>query len=107
MYTEAEKILEWRLDAPSLVKAQVARYRTEGYPENNGLAETGITLRRHTDAAKRHGEAWWAEIAGGSRRDQLSFDYCCARSGVRYATFSPQDRALFTVRKHRLPRARW
>ena len=29
-------------------------------------------------------ELWWHEICNGSRRDQLSFDYCCWKLGIKY-----------------------
>lgn len=28
---------------------QISKYRKEGYPENAGMVETGILLRKHND----------------------------------------------------------
>jgi hypothetical protein len=54
---------------------QVARYRTENFPEGAGLAVCGMLIRRHTDTIKRLNEQWWSEICSGSFRDQVSFPY--------------------------------
>ena len=48
LYKELEACIAMRKDVPHLMRAQVARYRKEGYPYNNGLGETTALLRRHT-----------------------------------------------------------
>jgi hypothetical protein len=70
-----------------IIDAQIARYRAEGLPESSGLIEAPILLRRHTPAVARLNAAWWAELARGSRRDQLSFNYASWKLGFCYATF--------------------
>jgi len=63
-------------DNPDVMRHQIARYRTEGYPENNGLVFASILVRRHNQPdVIRTMEHWWNEIQNGSRRDQLSFNY--------------------------------
>jgi len=34
-------------DSREVIEKQMARYRAEGYPENAGMFETGVVLRRH------------------------------------------------------------
>lgn len=65
----------------------MARYRAEGLPEDAGLIEAPVILRRHTDAIRRLNESWWGEIVRASRRDQLSFNYVAWKLGLRYGTF--------------------
>lgn len=87
IYEEAETCKVLGLDAPETVDRQVDRYRREGLPQDTGLAELPIILRRHSKAMEEFNEAWWAEIASGSWRDQLSFNYVVWKTGLRYATF--------------------
>ena len=83
-YDEAHKCGLGGLDDHGVMARQMNRYRREGYPRDNGLAECGVILRRHTPDIARLEGLWWGEINCGSRRDQLSFDYCCWKLGIRY-----------------------
>jgi hypothetical protein len=85
VYQELRACLRLKKDKPDLMRTQVERYRKEGYPPNNGLAETTCVVRRQTDQIKLLNEAWWAEITRGSQRDQLSLDYLCWKLGVQYS----------------------
>ncbi|MCI5078377.1 glycosyltransferase domain-containing protein [Oricola sp.] len=84
---EAEACKALGLDAPDTIDRQVDRYRREGLPDDTGLAELPIILRRHSRAVEAFDEAWWEEIAAGSWRDQLSFNYVIWKTGLPYATF--------------------
>ena len=87
LYDEAHRCNVGKMDDSSVMARQMNRYRAEGYPRNNGLAECAVILRRHTPAVARLNEMWWKEIAEGSRRDQLSFGYVCWKLDVKYAFF--------------------
>ena len=87
VYKELEACLRLRKDNPVTMRKQVDGYRREGYPHDNGLAETTAVLRRHNKSTERFNEEWWEEINKGSYRDQLSFNHVCWRFGVEYATF--------------------
>lgn len=82
IYDEFESIMELGRrggrfkDDPAIMKQQIERYRSEGYPPHNGLIFSSILLRRHhSPDVRKTMECWWNEIASGSRRDQLSFNY--------------------------------
>jgi hypothetical protein len=62
-------------------------------------------LRRHTPAVNAFNEAWWDEIARGSKRDQLSFPYVARKVGLRYGTFPGTllDNPLFLLGRHATP----
>ena len=55
IYDEAETIFEFGRrngnykDNPELIKAQMERYISEGYPKNNGLITGMVILRRHNE----------------------------------------------------------
>ena len=51
-------------------------YNKEKFPDNNGLAETCLIVRKHNDINCIHFmEQWSHEITQNSHRDQLSFNY--------------------------------
>ena len=75
IYQEAEACIAQNKDDPVIIRAQVAHYRQLGYPEDAGLNECMVLIRRHTPAIRRLNEMWFAEITRHSRRDQLSFNY--------------------------------
>jgi len=84
-FDEALACLRRGKDASDIIQGQMQRYREEGLPINFGLAETTMMVRENTTALARLNDTWWGEICRGSRRDQLSFDYCCWRHGLEYA----------------------
>lgn len=74
-----------KLDDPDVISKQVSRYLVaEKYPQNNGLAECTVILRRNTPKVRELNEFWWNEIKNGSRRDQISFNYSCWKVGIEY-----------------------
>lgn len=57
------------------VEQQLNFYKSEGYPEKNGLHASGLLLRKHTKEVKEFGELWWEQIKKFSHRDQISLPY--------------------------------
>lgn len=91
IYSEASICHMLCRDRRDVIEAHVARYKAEGYPENNGLVATGGLLRGNTEAVRFFNELWWGEIQRGSRRDQLSFNYVAWALGMRYAELVQGD----------------
>jgi hypothetical protein len=90
LYAEAEECVRLEKDDAATIWAQVARYRAQGFPEHAGLAENNVMARRHNAPAMIElAHAWWREISGGSRRDQLSFPFVAAKLGLRVADLGP------------------
>lgn len=80
-------------DNPYIIEKQINRYKSEGYPKNNGLATNPIIFRRHNDKKVIDlMESWWEEIKYNSRRDQLSFDYVCWKNNFKYSLLSGDSR---------------
>ncbi len=75
-YEEAEVCKKLKLDDPAIIDAQMQRYRDNFFPEHFGLTACTVILRRHTPEVAAFNEMWWDEICKGSKRDQLSVDYC-------------------------------
>ena len=85
VYAEGEACIREGKAQAAAVNAQMARYRAGGYPTHNGLAACWVLLRRHNHTVKRFNAAWWEEYIKGAKRDQLSFNYVCWKSGMQYA----------------------
>lgn len=111
VYQERDAVVKLGKDTAENVRGQMDKILAEGYPEHNGLAETNIMLRDHFDPlCRRAMEAWAAELAAGSHRDQLSFDYSCWKVGLRYARLAETYRKklpgnTFNLVKHDGPGA--
>lgn len=78
VYDEAKVVLSLDFDTPERVNPQMALYRRLGYPTHNGLALSGLLLRRHGDPAlQRAMDTWLQQMLCHSRRDQLSMLPSC------------------------------
>lgn len=82
-YREADVCIRSKKDKPETIMRQMMRYHDEGYPERNGLCAAFLIVRRHTPQIAEFNELWWAEVDGGSVRDQLSIDYCLWKTGIK------------------------
>jgi hypothetical protein len=81
-YKESEIVINRKLDYPQVVQSQISRYQNEGFPENYGLFETGLTIRKNNNEVNQFNEAWWNEINKFSGRDQLSQVYSSWKTNV-------------------------
>ena len=73
IYKEAQDILKEKVDVPELINPQVEYYRANGYPENNGLYELPVLIRKKSDRNNLINLRWWEQICKFSSRDQVSF----------------------------------
>ena len=72
-------------DNPEIIVNQMKRYTNDNYPEQNGLITGGVILRRHNEKdCIKVMEDWWKEIRYGSKRDQLSFNYCAWKNDLKF-----------------------
>jgi hypothetical protein len=75
VYDEAAKVVDWGLDDPARVEAQMHLYRQIGYPAKNGVAKNAFILRRHNDPELIPiMDRWFEQILCHSMRDQLSLN---------------------------------
>jgi hypothetical protein len=72
-------------DNPYIIQKQMEKYSMLGFPKDNGLITGMVILRRHNerDCIKTM-EDWWKEIKYGSKRDQLSFNYCAWKNDLKF-----------------------
>ena len=92
IYKEADAIFalgnidntNWK-DNPYIIKKQVEGYQIDGYPTNNGLIVSGVIFRKHNNSdIIKCMEDWWVELKHGSKRDQLSFNYCTWKNNTNF-----------------------
>jgi hypothetical protein len=61
---------------------QVNFYKSEGFPENFGLYECGVSARDMTNKdVQKLGELWHQQNLTWSYQDQVSFPYCLWKTG--------------------------
>lgn len=88
LYKERRICAKKGKDHIQVMNEQIARYLQEGFPEEWGLTENTVLLRRHNaDVMVGFSEDWWREIEMGSRRDQLSFAYVAWKRGLVFSSF--------------------
>ena len=72
-------------DNPKIIVNQLDKYAKLNYPQNNGLITGMVILRRHNEKdCVQTMEDWWKEIKYGSKRDQLSFNYCAWKNNLKF-----------------------
>ena len=110
LYREQLAVIRLKKDTYENTNPQIDRYREEGFPEHYGLAETNILLRAHKNPrCIKLMNAWGEEILRGSHRDQLSFNYCVWKCGVKesieylsekYYNLHLADNSFFALENH-------
>lgn len=84
-YNEAETCINCNKDNPEIINKQIARYKREGYPEENGMIDSACVVRLHHDIKlQKVLWDWWEEVRCESRRDQLSLGYACWKNNFQY-----------------------
>ena len=72
-------------DNPYLIQKQMTKYHMLGFPKDKGLITGMVILRRHNEKdCIETMEDWWTEIKYGSKRDQLSFNYCAWKNDLKF-----------------------
>jgi hypothetical protein len=102
IYTEGQFCYEHGISDPTRIVAQLNNYRDLGYPKNNGLAATGILVRKNSGLIKEINELWANEITGKAHRDQLSFDFSFWVSNASYNSMDFYDISKYFIHnKHK------
>jgi hypothetical protein len=86
-----------------MIDGQIEHYKKIGFPENVGLAECNVIIRKHNKKTERFNEAWWAEICRWGWRDQLSFPVVLSRfkdSRVNFVEGNPRNHEYFKYNPH-------
>ncbi len=90
LYDEANYCIDMKKDHKSIINDQINRYKSEGFPNDYGLARTTVIFRE-SDNNNVHKlmEYWWNEVINGSCRDQISFNYSVWKNNCIYNHLNP------------------
>lgn len=102
IYEEFQACLAYKKDTPAVMADQIKQYKSENYPKNNRLVETGCVFRKYCSAITEFNNLWWKQINQYSVRDQLSFNYVAWKLKQPYAELpgSGTRSAFFTYVPH-------
>ena len=82
VYDESNAIYAAGKASRKMLRAQMSKYKADGFPKNFGLFETNIVIRKHNDEeCKKIMNDWWSEMNTWTKRDQLSFTYSLWKNG--------------------------
>ena len=83
IYDEAFIVIAWGVELEKIVIDWCHKLRKENYPKHNGLYETNVMFRAHTNEKIQAVDTmWWDCIEKYSKRDQLSFNYVLWKLGI-------------------------
>ena len=91
-------------DDPEIMKKQVDTYLADGYPDDQGLLQSTVLLRRHNEEdMKETMEMWWSELKKWSKRDQLSFNYAAWKTNFAftYIKENVRNNDFFVMNSHK------
>ena len=90
VYQESEAVKKLNKDMSLTVDSQIEFYKELGYPEKNGMVQSGVIIRKHNENhCIEICNAWWKEIIKWSKRDQLSFNYSIYNKNMIIDIFNP------------------
>lgn len=83
VYVEGRECIKRSKDGAEIIEQQLAKYKARAFPEDVGLWETGVLVRKHNNPkCKQLMAAWWKELFLGSRRDQISLPVAIHDTGA-------------------------
>ena len=82
VYQEANEIIRLNYDTKSKVNSQIEYYKNLNYPENNGLYELPVSIRKNTHRIQVMNLRWWEHICMYSSRDQISLPVVLDSLGI-------------------------
>lgn len=84
IYRECKACQSLKKDTRENIERQVKFLKDNGMPENAGLVQSNIILRKHNEEyCVKLMEDWWSVLKEYSHRDQLSFNYVLWKNGEK------------------------
>jgi hypothetical protein len=83
VYKEAEILKELGYDHTELIDSEMEWFKKQGYPENNGLYELSVFIKKRTPATTNLSLMWWDIICKYASRDQLSYPFVLWKNGIQ------------------------
>lgn len=83
---EAEICIRIGKDTKEHIEPQLEFYKKEKFPDDRGLVQSNIIIRKHNDEqCIKLMKTWWNTLAKYSHRDQLSFNYAVWKTNSKIA----------------------
>lgn len=96
IYKEMFVVYDFGLETENTLLNWAKVLRRNHYPHNNGLHETNIMYRIHSQSVVEKLDGfWWRCIDKYSRRDQLSFNYALWKLNVNCGSLLPNGQSAF------------
>jgi hypothetical protein len=83
IYIHAEKCKNVGRFAADRIDKHMNYYRLNNFPEHFGLSEMRVVLRKNTPQINQLNDLWWKIYKQFLTCDQLSFDYCVWKLGIK------------------------
>ena len=84
IFDEAKECVITKKENKEKVQKLLKFYQDQNYPDNNGLIESTVFIKRPNDiVVKKTMDMWFNMILDFSTRDQLSFNYCIYKTGLK------------------------
>lgn len=85
IYDEVDECWDYQKYRGWPLRQQVEHYRSQGYPEHNGLMATGLIVRdMRKEKVRKINEDWWRENVRWTYQDQLSLPYVLWKNNYDY-----------------------
>lgn len=90
IYDEAKILKIYKKGNPEFIKAQVEKYKKEGFPTKYGMAEANVIVTDlKNETSKKIFEDWWKEFLDSkSLRDQLSLPYVLWKNNLQMSSLT-------------------
>ena len=87
IYEEAKECIKLRKDSKENILKHIEYLKKEKYPENNGLYEMTVFIRKNNDPlVEKTMKQWFDMVCNYSKRDQLSFMFCVYKNNLKIDT---------------------
>ena len=84
IFNETFEVTKLQKEKKSMTNIIKERYKKEKFPDDNGLIESCLMIRKHNENDSIYlMNQWYEEIKNYSHRDQLSFNYVLWKSGTK------------------------
>jgi hypothetical protein len=90
-------------DDAAVIRNQVDEYMAAGFPDDLGLMECGVVIRRDNHRTRRFNQQWWWHVCQHSIRDQISFPFVAWQNPdvkIRINDGNVRTDARFTYNQH-------
>lgn len=103
IFQEIKAVVQLKKEKRSLAEIVYKKYVEEKYPNNNGLIESFLLIRKHNDKQCINiMNKWYSEIKNYSHRDQLSFNYIIWKNDIKMKYISKRYALHYFTKKTHL-----